>query len=65
MKLSFSTPHWVLAGLALVGTVAPQVAAAFPEAASVCAEVQQLIPLVMGALGVLSGSALVQAKAAS
>ena len=56
--MKMSVPHWVLAAVALAATIAPQVAAAFPALATVCGYVQQFAPLVLGALGLYTGSAL-------
>jgi hypothetical protein len=56
--MKFTTPHWVLAGLTLLVSIMPQVAAAFPSLATVCADVQQFGPLLLGALGLATGSVL-------
>ena len=58
MKLSFDSPHWLIVGITLVGTLAPQVAAAFPAVAPICGEIVQLTPLILGALGIASHSGL-------
>jgi hypothetical protein len=63
MKLTI--PHWVIVIVTLVGTVAPQVGQAFPALAPAMAIVVQLATLVVGALGMITGSALKPGTAAS
>lgn len=57
-KLSLSLPHWVIAGVALLGTIGPQVAQAFPSLAPAIGVFDQIDAAVLGVLGVLTGSAL-------
>ncbi len=58
MKLQLTAPHWLIVGIGLIGTIAPNVATSFPTLAPICAEITQLTPLVLTALGVLTGSAM-------
>ena len=59
MQLKLTAPHWLGVGVGLVGTIAPSVGKAFPSMAPVCAEVTELVPLILTALAVMTGSAMV------
>jgi hypothetical protein len=56
--MKFTAPHWVIAALVILGTLAPQIAAQFPALAPYCAVVTQLDPLVLGLFGVTTASAI-------
>lgn len=56
MKLSI--PHWVIVLVTLLGTTATEVAAAFPTLAPALGVVHQIDVLVLGVMGILTGSAL-------
>ena len=56
MKLNL--PHWVLVLVTLLGALAPQVGSAFPALATAMHLVAQLAVLVVGALGLVTGSAI-------
>ena len=58
MQLKLTAPHWLMAALALIATICPEVALAFPQLAGICAQLQSLTPLVLAALGVASGTGL-------
>jgi hypothetical protein len=58
MKLA--VPHWIIIAVTIIGTIAPQVASGFPQTAAVCNIITQLVPVVLGVLGSMSGSVLVK-----
>jgi hypothetical protein len=63
MKLSIH--HWIIALLALLGTIGPQVAQAFPSLAAVIGIFDQIDAAVLGVLGILTGSAIAHKGAAA
>ncbi|HEY6462661.1 MAG TPA: hypothetical protein VIY73_20975 [Polyangiaceae bacterium] len=63
--MKITAPHWVIAVLVLLGTLAPQLAAQFPAVGwlvTVCGVITQLDPIVLGVLGVTTASAVTGAN---
>src|ERR1700729_4217962 len=56
--MKFTLPHWLIALFVLLGTIGPQVAGAFPTIAPEVNLFDQLVPIILGYLGVTSISAL-------
>jgi hypothetical protein len=68
--MKISLPHWIVGLFVILGTIAPQLATAFPAAqyptfAAILAVIIQVDPLILGALGVTSASIVTSQNASA
>ena len=56
--MKISAPHWLIAILAILAACAPTVGIQFPKLLPYATLVGSLVPIILGALGVLTGSVI-------